>query len=46
MTYWIKMIETVCPHCGHKIIISKSVIQYVCICGVEYKIIIVNKEDE
>jgi DNA-directed RNA polymerase subunit RPC12/RpoP len=33
-----------CPHCGHNIIIPKSVTHYVCICGKEYKIIIVNEQ--
>jgi len=39
------MIETVCPYCGHKIKIPKSVIHYVCICGKEFKIIIVKNEN-
>ena len=40
------MIETVCPHCGHKIIIPSSVTHYVCICGHEFKIVIVKKEKD
>lgn len=32
-----------CPHCGHKIVIPDSVKIYVCICGKEYKIIIVHE---
>jgi DNA-directed RNA polymerase subunit RPC12/RpoP len=40
------MIETICPHCGHKIKIPKSVTLYVCICGKEYKIVIIKKEEE
>jgi len=34
------MISTLCPHCGHKIIIPNSVAHYICICGKEYKIIV------
>jgi DNA-directed RNA polymerase subunit RPC12/RpoP len=40
------MRELVCPHCEHKIIIQESVIQYVCVCGVEFNIVIVKKEQD
>jgi len=33
------IIKTKCPHCGHIIVIPDSVRIYVCICGIEYKII-------
>jgi len=39
------MYEAECPNCGHKIILPKSCIIYVCICGKEYRVIIKNDEN-
>lgn len=38
------MIKTKCPRCGHIIIIPKSVKQYTCVCGKEFKITIIKNE--